>query len=282
MLKQVLFLFWAIFSTTVYADLETRSFLLQSISSRSELSTRVSAVKSLKELVGNSDVSRSLLKLAGEVSQNIKLRQEAFSSLVPVSRSSRISRTLLSIYKKEQNVALKVSLLRSLWLAASTDQTVRRFIQKILLNSQDANDSLRQAAAFALQATINSSRAARPLTNIIQNANNSIELRVQALKSLFFYKHNNIVERLFKALAYDESEKEEVRVTALKLLMGHPSSSTKRRYLIDLSRRTYSDVVRNAAIDALRLNYNQQDIRYFHLFKNPKTGDLRDPLLDES
>jgi hypothetical protein len=275
--KLLLAVVFAVFSTSANAESTTRRFLLDTLGSRTALSLKISAIKSLKEEVSNADVSRSLFNILVNTKAASLARQEALKSLVPVTRSSNITRKLTTLFHREKDLAVKTVLVKSLWLAAAGNNRVRRFLTSVLYNSPE--DELKSAAAFALQATMTSSLAARPLLNVARNTGNATEVRVEALKSLFFY-NNSSVDRSFQQLASDESEDTEVRIASLKLLIGYPISNTKRRFLMNLSQTSADEMVRVAAIDALRVNLNQDDIRYFHLFKNPKTGELRDPLLD--
>ena len=278
MLKKILLgALITLFATSAFADNRTRSFLLNTLRSRAPLNVQINAVKVLNEEVGSSEAERALLNIVKDKNAASKLRQEALKSLVPISRSDTITRTLTSLYSREQDLDVKVVLVKSLWLAAASNNRIRRFLTSILLGDQEVR--LQKAAAFALQATVNSSTAAAPLLKVIKNSSFDSELRVQALKSLFFYNSSN-VDRFLQQLAYNEGEDTSVRVASLKLLVGYPISSTKRRFLINLALMTSDDTVRIAATDSLRVKLSQQDVRYFHLFKNPKTGDLRDPLLD--
>jgi hypothetical protein len=275
--KLLLTVLISFFATSAFADNTTRRFLLNTLSSRAPLAVQVNAIKVLKEEVGNSEIERTLLSIVKNTTIASELRQEALKSLVPVSRSNTVTRTLTTLFTREQDLDVKVVLVKSLWLAAASDHKLRRFLTNILLRDTDVE--LRKAAAFALQATINSSSSASPLLNVARNSSLDSDLRVEALKSLFFYNSSS-VDRFLQQLSYNEGEDTPVRVASLKLLAGYPLSSSKRRFLMNLAQMTSDDSVRIAATDALRIKLSQEDVRYFHLFKNPKTGDLRDPLLD--
>jgi len=265
------------FATEVLATSETRRFLLSSLQTRNSEAVKVASIKALRDFAGQNDVERALLNLIQNNNELLALRQAAVETLVPFTRSSNLSRRIVALYTRETNVEMKKTILRSLWLAASSNNTTERFLTNVL--HRELDQELRQAAAFGLMATITSTSKAQNMLNILRNRTLNTNLRVEALKSLFFWR-NNRVENVLEALAYDKTEDSAVRAACLKLYMSYPQSSSKRRYLMNLSRVSTNEQVKVAATDALRVQINQEDVRFFHLYKNPKTGELRNPLLD--
>lgn len=278
MLKKLVLVTLALMMTSeVFASSESRRFLLSSLQTRANLGVKIASVKSLRDFAGQNDVERALLNLIQNGNEPVALRQAAMESLVPFTRSSNLTRRIMAQYTREFNPAMKRTILRSLWLAAASNSNVERFLLRVA--NTEFSQELKEAAVFGLQATVNSSTKARNMMTLVLNRTLSPSLRLEALKSLFFYK-NNRVEDMLEHIIVDRTELPQMRAASLRMLMTYPVSSSKRRFIMNVANTAFNRDVKIAAVDALRTMMNQEDVRFFHLYKNPKTGEMRNPLLD--
>jgi hypothetical protein len=142
--------------------------------------------------------------------------------------------------------------------------------------SNESHLELRKAAVFGLLASVNSSSKARNLMNILGNRNESQELRVEVLKTLFWYKDSR-KERLIIQLANDTSEDRLVRLAAIKGIETLNRSSTNRNYLTRIARMDSDPEIKAEALRALKFKLSEKDIRWWRLSRDPQ-GNPRNPL----
>lgn len=276
---KLMLLMTAIFlSLAVKANTPNARFLLATFNSRTALPEQLAAAKTLLQYSGETLVQRQLLSLLQNSATPVALKIAAVESLCFQAVNSNTSRELLRAYGVERELGLKVAIIKSLFLATYQNRDVRNFVTRILESAEET--ALQEAAIFALASTSGDQQVARLLTNIMTDTRNDEVVRVAAIKSLFWQRNLDLQRELIR-LTQNVREVVQVRVAGLQLLrVVWGASNAKDNFFMDLADGDASVEVRLAALDALRPQFEERDIRWFKLYRNPSTGALRNPLED--
>lgn len=264
------------FSLNTYADNTSRRFLLSALNSRTTSDIQLAAVKSLRQFASDSETLRTLLDVALNTSLDSSIRQEAIKSLANDARNSRTWKHFVSLYQNESDVAVKATVLRSLYLAASGNRQVQNFVEDALRSETD--EVLQEAAAFGLLASAGNSQVANLLMQVTASQRHATAVRIQAIKSLYLYRSNR-VEDVVESLAQNPETPSQLREIAIYTIQAtFAASSRKRDLLMNLATRDRDQAVRLAAIDALRPALEEKDVRRLNLPVDPRNGISRNPL----
>lgn len=265
-------------SLAVKANTPNARFLLATFNSRTALPEQLAAAKTLLQYSGETLVQRQLLSLLQNSATPVALKIAAVESLCFQAVNSNTSRELLRAYGVERELGLKVAIIKSLFLATYQNRDVRNFVTRILENAEET--ALQEAAIFALASTSGDQQVARLLTNIMTDTRNDEVVRVAAIKALF-WQRNLELQRELTRLTQNVREVVPVRVAGLQLLrVVWGASNAKDNFFMDLADGDASVEVRLAALDALRPQFEERDIRWFKLYRVPATGAIRNPLED--
>lgn len=238
---------------------------------------QVAAAKALSQFVSENETIRTLLAVAKDSGFETRVRVEAVKSLATEAQNSRTHRELIALYERESDLKLKAWILKSLYLAAPQSQ-VRNFLENVL--KTERNDELLKAAAFAVMTTATTNSTTRILTIIINDNRFSDDVKVEALKSLFWLRKRDFYDFL-ENIALNKNVGTLVRVASVKLLqVAFHQSNERVNFLTGLAARETNLEVRLAALDALRPRFEERDVRWFHLARDPHSTYTRNPLED--
>lgn len=277
-MKFMLLILVIFLSLSVNANTPNARFLLSTFNSRTALPEQVAAAKTLLQYSGETLVQRQLIQLLQSSATPVALKIAAVESLCFQAINASTSHELLRSYGVERDLALKVALVKSLFFATHQNRDVRNFVTRVLQSEEDA--ALSEAAIFALASTSDDPQIARLLTNIMIDTRSDDAIRVASIKALFWQRSLDLQRELTR-LTQNVREVAAVRVAGLKLLrVVWGASSAKDNFFIDLAENDPSMEVRLAALDGLRPQLEERDIRWFKLYRHPATGALRNPLED--
>ena len=276
---KLMFLITVIFlSLSVNANTPNARFLLATFNTRTALPEQLAAAKTLLQYSGETQVQRQLLNLLQTSATPVALKIAAVESLCFQAINSNISRELLRSYGVERDLQLKVAIVKSLFLATNQNRDARNFVTRVLQNEEEP--VLSEAAIFALASISGDQQVARLLTNIMTDSRSDEIVRVAAIKALFWQRNLDLQRELIRLIS-NVREVTSVRVAGLQLLrIVWAASNSKDNFFSDLAENDASSDVRLAALDALRPQLEERDIRWFKLYRNPVTGALRNPLED--
>lgn len=264
------------FSLNAHADNTSKRFLLSALNSRTTSDIQLAAVKSLRQFANDSETLKTLLNVALNSSLDSSLRQEAIKSLANDARNSRTWKQFVRLYQNENDIAVKATILRSLYLAASGNGQVQDYLEDVLRTETD--EALQEAAAFGLLASAGNGQVANLLMQVAASQRHTTSVRIQAIKSLYLYRSNR-AQDLVGSLAQNESTPSQLRQIAIYTIQAtFPASSRKRDFLMNLAARDRDQAVRLVAIDALRPALEEKDVRRLNLPVDPRNGISRNPL----
>lgn len=258
-----------------FGDNQTISFLISSLNRSFDANVQTEILKTLRNYNQDPTVKSTLIN---ELSNSVNfqsVRIEAARSLSSLAEDQNVMLALTRAHDTSNDIFFRSQILKCLYKRAPLDGRIRSVLIQNLRGNHDLR--IKEASAFALQASMDDAFTRNEVITLVQNNFLSIQTRTALIKTLYHAIQFPEVRSVIENIARDGSQDISLRSAATRVISVFPKGRQSRSALFDLLANSQHAELRLRAAAGLKFEMTEDDIRWLQLPTDPRSGLSRYP-----